>query len=63
MQNSCNTTYPRNMVCFRYMVVNTVHKGDNKYYDDTNNNYNNFSGKYWAVFGPKFSGPPGDLNY
>jgi hypothetical protein len=20
---------------------------------------NNFNGKYWAIFGPKFSGPPG----
>jgi hypothetical protein len=22
--------YPRNMVCFRYIIVNTLHKGDNK---------------------------------
>ena len=29
-------TYPRNMVCFRYIIVNTVHKGDKK--DDNNNN-------------------------
>jgi stress response protein SCP2 len=21
---------PRNMVCFRYIIVNTLHKGDNK---------------------------------
>ena len=37
--------YSRNMVCFRYMIVNTLHKGDNKDDDDdddddcnTNNN-------------------------
>jgi hypothetical protein len=24
-----NTIYPRNMVCFRYIIVNTLHKGDN----------------------------------
>ena len=33
------------MVCFRYMIVNTQHKGDNKDNDvddvDNNNNYNN----------------------
>jgi hypothetical protein len=28
--NSCNTVYPRNMVCFRYIIVNTLHKGDKK---------------------------------
>jgi hypothetical protein len=27
--------YPRNMVCFRYIIVNTLHKGDSKY---NNNN-------------------------
>jgi len=30
--------YPRHMVCFRYIIVNTLHKGDNK---DNNNSYNN----------------------
>ena len=25
IQNSCNTIYPRNMVCFRYIIVNTLH--------------------------------------
>jgi hypothetical protein len=24
---------------------------------------NNFSGKYWAIFGSTFSGPPGDPDY
>jgi hypothetical protein len=37
IENSCNTIYPRNMVCFRYIIVNTLHKGDNK---DNNNNNN-----------------------
>jgi hypothetical protein len=35
-QYSCNAVYPRNMVCFRYINVNTMHKGDNK--DDDNDN-------------------------
>jgi len=26
--------YPRNMVCFRYIIVDTLHEGDNK---DNNN--------------------------
>jgi len=39
--NSCNTIYPRNMVCFRYIVVNTLYKGDNKDDDDYENNNNN----------------------
>jgi len=34
MQNSCNTFYPRNMACFRYVIVYTVHKGDNGNDDD-----------------------------
>jgi len=29
--------YPRNMVCFRYIIVNTLRKGENK--DNNNNNY------------------------
>ena len=28
----------RNMVCFKYVIVNTLHKGDNKDDDDDNNN-------------------------
>jgi hypothetical protein len=31
VQNSCNPVYPRNMVCFRYVSVNTLHKGDDDY--------------------------------
>jgi hypothetical protein len=33
-QYSCNTIYLRNMACFRYIIVNTMHKGDNKVDDD-----------------------------
>ena len=37
---------PRNMVCYRYIIVNTLHKGDNRDDDDDdddddNNNNNN----------------------
>jgi len=31
--------YPRNMVCFRYVTVNTPYKSDNK--DDNNNDDDN----------------------
>jgi hypothetical protein len=41
MQNSCNTVYTGNMVCFRYIIVNILHKGDNKDDDDDDNNNNN----------------------
>jgi hypothetical protein len=42
-KKGCNTIYPRNMVCFRYIIVNTLHKGDNK--DNNNNNNNNTKSK------------------
>ena len=35
IHNTCNTIYPRNMVCVRYIIVNTLHKGDDK--DNKNN--------------------------
>jgi len=38
LQNSCNTVCPTNMVCFRYIIVNILHKDDD---DDNNNNNNN----------------------
>ena len=46
--------YPRNMVCFRYIIVNTVHKGDNKDNDDdddddVNNNNNNNKEDTWKI--------------
>jgi len=38
--------YPRNTVCLRYVIVNTLHKGDDKdddndYGDDNDDNNNN----------------------
>jgi len=37
----------RNMVCFMCIIVNTLHKGDNKdYYDDNNNNIHDSTWKY-----------------
>ena len=75
MQNNitCSATYKyktaatlrtlETMVSCRHMFLNTLHKGNNKYYDNNNNCNNNFKGKYWAIFGPKFSRPPEDLNY
>jgi len=48
--------HPRNMVCFRYVIVNTLHKGDNKDDDDddddnnnNNNNNNTFKNTAWEV--------------
>jgi len=37
-QNRCNTVYPSDMVCFRYIIVNTLHKGGDDDDDDNNNN-------------------------
>jgi len=28
-QNSCNTTHPRNIVSFRHIIENALHKSDN----------------------------------
>jgi len=36
------------MVCFRYIIVNTQHKGDNKDDDDDNNNNNN-NNNVWVM--------------
>ena len=30
LQNTCKIIYPRNIVCFRYIIVNTLHTGDKK---------------------------------
>jgi hypothetical protein len=41
-----NTIYPRNVVCFRYIIVNTLHEGDNRHennYDDDDDNNNNIT--------------------
>ena len=39
-QNSCNTVFPRDIVCLRNMSINTLHKGDDDDDDDDNNNNN-----------------------
>jgi len=48
--NICNSIYPRNIVCFRYIIVNTLHRADNKDDDDddddNNNNNNNYDHKF-----------------
>jgi len=36
---SCNVLYPRNIVCFSYIIVNTQYTGDK--YNNNNNNNNN----------------------
>jgi len=41
IQNNCNTRYPRKMFCFRYVIVNTLHEGDNKDDDENGNDNNN----------------------
>jgi len=37
--NSCNTMFPRDMVCLRNIRADTLHKGDTE--DNKNNNNNN----------------------
>ena len=45
--------YPRNMVCFRYIIVSALYTGDNKDDDDDddddNNNNNNNKGATGAI--------------
>jgi len=41
MQNSCNNIYTRNIVSFRHIIVNILHKDDNEDDDNNNNNNNN----------------------
>ena len=36
--NSCNTVFPRDIVCLRNMSINTLYKGDDDDDDDNNNN-------------------------
>ena len=38
------------MVCFRYIIVNTLHKGDNMDDDDNDNNNNNNNNKSGGFF-------------
>jgi hypothetical protein len=35
------------MVCFRYIIVNTLHKGDNKDDDNDNDDDNNNNNRFW----------------
>jgi hypothetical protein len=59
MQNSFNTIHLRNMVCFSYIIVNTLHKGDNNDDDDDDdnddNNNNNENNKCSVDFANKIS--------
>jgi len=43
--------YPRNMFCFKYtcIIVNTLHKPDNKDDDDDDNNNNGLSIETWCM--------------
>jgi hypothetical protein len=38
-QNSCNTIHLRNMVCFRYTIVNALKKSDKNYNNGNNRPY------------------------
>jgi hypothetical protein len=52
-QNSCNTVFPRDMVCLRNISVNILHKGD---VEDNNNNNNK-----WYTHVPKPVDEEGDV--
>ena len=39
--NSCNTVFPRDIVCLRNISTNTLHTGDDDDDDDDDNNNNN----------------------
>ena len=36
-RNSCNTVFPRDIVCLRNVSISTLHKGDDDDDDDNNN--------------------------
>ena len=38
LQNNCNTVYLRNIVIFRYIIVDTMNKGNDDDDDDDDNN-------------------------
>ena len=44
--NSCNTVFPRDMVCLRNISVDTLHKGDTDDDDDDDNNTCSTNCKY-----------------
>ena len=41
--------YPRNIVCFRYSITNTLHKGDKKDNNSNNNNNNSSNNNNKAI--------------
>jgi hypothetical protein len=41
--------FPRDIVCFRNICINTLHKGDNHGDDDDNNNNNNSNNRIAAT--------------
>jgi len=41
--------YRINTVCFKYIIVNTMRKGDNKYSSSNNNNNNKTGLKFCAI--------------
>jgi hypothetical protein len=43
--------HPRNMVCFRHIIVNTLHEGANKHNNNNNNNNNNITIKSKSMHG------------
>jgi len=45
--------YPRNVVCFRYVTVSTLHRGNNKDDDDDNNNNHHHHNKDITRIGVK----------
>jgi len=49
IQNSCNTVYSSDMVCFRYIIVSTLHKGEKDDDDDDDNNNNNNNGSWDSI--------------
>jgi hypothetical protein len=51
MQNnitcSYNTIYPRSMVCFRYIILNTLYKGNDD--DDDDDDYDNNNNRFFFI--------------
>jgi hypothetical protein len=53
LQNSCNSVFSRDMICFRYISVNTLHKDDDDDDDDNNSNNNNNKSRHITLLLPK----------
>jgi hypothetical protein len=57
MQSTCDNIYSRNVVCFRYTIVNTLHNDgddDNDDDDDDGDDYNN-TNTVWLFQGDSLS--------